>query len=227
MSLKQTNNLDNSTSKLGLFLSQNHLPQCHLQDERLSLYQSIQRSYLLSHQHHLWECRVLKYNNPQLSSNSHLQLQYRALEEHLAWEQQLQQVVAWLQQLQEHQQALMPSSEHPSNVTPIHHPQEDPLVGVVEVVEDQDPLLVHHNLLQANPVQEDKHQWQYLEMLKQWGDSQRHSMETNSEQTISLKKSKDSSGSTKTLQDTIHPSKKSPLLSPSYTDLRLQDGNGT
>jgi len=158
MSLEQPRNLDNSTNKLGLFLSQNCLPQCHLQDERLSLYQGIQRNYLLSHRHHSWECWVLKYSNPQLSPNSHLWLQYQALEEHLAQEQQLQQVVVQLQQLQERQQASMLSSEHPSDVTPIHHPQKDPLVGVVEVAEDQDPLLVHRNLLQANPAQEDKYQ---------------------------------------------------------------------
>ena len=168
---KQPENPDNLTSKLDLFLSQNRLPQCHLQDERPSLYQGIQRSYLLSHRHHLQECRVHRYNNPQLLFNSHLQLQYQALEEHLAWEQQLQQVEAWLQQLQEHQQVLMPNSGHPSDVTPIHCPQEDPLVGVVEVAEDQDPLLVHHNLLQANPAQEDKHQWQCQQMLKPWEDS--------------------------------------------------------
>jgi len=95
----------------------------------------------------LQECQVLKYSNPQLLSNSHLQLQYQALEERLAQEQQLQQVVAQLQQLQEHQQASMPNSGHPSDVTLIHRPQEDPLVGVVEVAEDQDPLLVHRNLL--------------------------------------------------------------------------------
>jgi len=52
----------------------------------------------------------------------------------------------------------MPNSEHPSDDTPTHRPQEGPLVGVVEVVEDQDPLLVHRNLLWANQPQEDKHQ---------------------------------------------------------------------
>jgi len=80
-------------------------------------------------------------------------------------------VVAQLQQLQECQQASMPNSEHPSDVTPIYHPWENPLVGVVEVAEDQDPLLVHCNLLQANPAQEDKHRWQYQQMSKPWEDS--------------------------------------------------------
>jgi len=51
----------------------------------------------------------------------------------------------------------MPNSEHPSDDTLIPLPQEDPLVGVVEVVEDQDPLLVHRNLLPANQPQQDKH----------------------------------------------------------------------
>jgi len=93
----------------------------------------------------------------------------------------------------------MPNSEHLSNDTPTHRPQEDPLVGVVEVAEDQDPLLVHHNLLQANLAQEDKYQWQYQEMLKLWEDSQQHSTEIASEWMISLRKSKDSSDSIKTL----------------------------
>ena len=119
----------------------------------------------------------------------------------------------------------MPNSEHLSNNTPIPHPQEDPLVGVVEVVEDQDPLLVHRNLLQASQLQEDKYQWWCQQMSKLWEDSQQHSTEIALEQTILSRKSKDSSDSIKTLQDITRLSKRLLSPSPSCTDLKSLDGN--
>jgi len=201
MSPKQPSNPDNSTSKSDLLLSLSRLPQCHLQDEQPCLYWSIRKSYLLSYHHHLWQCRVHKYNNPQLLCNSHLALQYQALAEQLAQEQWLQQVVALLQQLQECPQALMPNLEHPSNDTPIPHPQEDLWVAAVEVAEDQNPLLVHRNLLPANQPQKDKFQLQYHVMLKLWEGSQPSLMEIAFMQMTSLKKSRDSLGLTKMLQD--------------------------